>query len=297
MSYDGGKGGAGVWQWIINQMPPHTHYIDLFLGNSAVMRRKRPAEFSIGIERNGYVIAEHWRDHGIPGAVIRHGDAISFLDEAESELDAGTFLYADPPYLLETRSSQRQLYAFEFAERVDHLALLSRLKALPCMVAVSGYWSELYAQELEGWRTSTFWTVDRAGNRKQEWLWMNYSAPLELHDYRYLGKDFRERERIKRKKQRWTARLRTMPDLERYALMEAIGALRSSTSPDRAWEVRIAASDDTDEERSTIARTDDAYRCVSSEAARPAAIVENDGAGQLASAQLTMLEQEEVMND
>jgi DNA adenine methylase len=34
---------------------------------------------------------------------------------------------------------------------------------------------------------------------------------LALHDYRYLGEDFRERERIKRKKQRWTDRLERLP--------------------------------------------------------------------------------------
>ncbi len=40
---------------------------------------------------------------------------------------------------------------------------------------------------------------------------------IALHDYRYLGEDFRERERIKRKKQRWVNRLQTMPVLERQA--------------------------------------------------------------------------------
>jgi hypothetical protein len=31
----------------------------------------------------------------------------------------------------------------------------------------------------------------------------NFPEPVALHDYRYLGEDFRQRERIKRKKQRW----------------------------------------------------------------------------------------------
>ena len=35
-----------------------------------------------------------------------------------------------------------------------------------------------------------------------EWLWMNYAEPAELHDLRYLGSNFREHERIKRKKTR-----------------------------------------------------------------------------------------------
>jgi DNA adenine methylase len=59
-----------------------------------------------------------------------------------------------------------------------------------------------------------------------EWLWMNYPQPFELHDYRFLGKDFRERERIKRKKARWLGKLKGMGQLERYAILEAVQELR-----------------------------------------------------------------------
>lgn len=244
-SYDGGKGGMGVWQWIINQMPVHDIYVEAFLGNGAVLRHKRPAASSIGIELNPAVVAERWTGHGLPGCIVVCADALSFLDRDWS-LD--TFIYLDPPYLMETRSSQRQLYEFELAEREQHLALLDLIKRLNCMVAISGYYSPLYAEQLPGWRTSTFWTVNRAGKRVQEWLWMNYPTPLALHDYRFLGRDFRERERIKRKKARWTARLRTMPALERYALLDALSSLGgSSISPDLAREARTAGNDDSDE--------------------------------------------------
>ncbi len=60
------------------------------------------------------------------------------------------------------------------------------------------------------------------GRPATEYLWMNYDAPDRLHDYRYLGDDFRERERIKRKKQRWVARLERMDGLERKAILWAI---------------------------------------------------------------------------
>ena len=63
-----------------------------------------------------------------------------------------------------------------------------------------------------------------------EWLWMNYPEPLELYDYRYLGKNFRERERIHRKIERWKNRLIAMDSLERHAIMAAIDEIRS-TSP------------------------------------------------------------------
>ena len=60
------------------------------------------------------------------------------------------------------------------------------------------------------------------GRPATEWLWCNFPPPVTLHDYRYLGAGFRERERIKRKKQRWTDRLHRLPMLERRALLAAI---------------------------------------------------------------------------
>ncbi|ODS30416.1 MAG: D12 class N6 adenine-specific DNA methyltransferase [Candidatus Scalindua rubra] len=47
----------------------------------------------------------------------------------------------------------------------------------------------------------------------------------ELHNYRYLGDTFRERERIKLKSERWIRRLKTIPVLERQALLSAISDL------------------------------------------------------------------------
>lgn len=227
-SYDGGKGGAGVAQWIINQIPPHRRFVSLFLGNCAVTRAIRPAECRIGVEIDGNVISTFWPEPR--DLTVISGDALEALKTLRTtrQIDAQTFLYADPPYLLSTRSSQRPLYRHEFGDIEQHRALLTALRALPCMVAISGYWSALYELELAGWRASTFQTVNRAGNTCEEWLWMNYAEPIELHDYRYLGSNFRERERIKRKKARWTARLARMDSLERLCLMEAVAELRSS---------------------------------------------------------------------
>jgi len=49
MPYPGGKSGAGVYQTIINRMPPHRVYIEPFLGGAAIMRldsASRPATAS-----------------------------------------------------------------------------------------------------------------------------------------------------------------------------------------------------------------------------------------------------------
>ncbi len=54
---------------------------------------------------------------------------------------------------------------------------------------------------------------------------MNYKPPVELHDYRYLGSDYRERYRLKEKVKRWTKRLQGLSVLEQQALMHAMQSI------------------------------------------------------------------------
>lgn len=227
MSYNGGKAGAGVYQQIINQIPPHRTYIEAFLGDGAIMRAKHPATNSIGIERDETVVAGRWAAHDVPCLTVICGDARSFLSSYPWQGDE--FVYLDPPYLMTTRSSQRNLYGCEFASEEEHAGLLALARSIPVPVGISGYWSELYARELADWRTISFQAVTRSGRLATEWLWMNYPPPLELHDYRYLGSDYRERERIKRRRERWKARLRRLPDQERHALFAAIAEVRAES--------------------------------------------------------------------
>ena len=81
----------------------------------------------------------------------------------------------------------------------------------------------MYASALKDWNSLDFKATTR-GRVATEWLWFNYETPTALHDYSFLGVGFRERERIKRKKQRWTARLRKLAPLERQALLSVIEA-------------------------------------------------------------------------
>lgn len=93
------------------------------------------------------------------------------------------------------------------------------------MVMISGYESGLYAEYLTGWHTH-FYKVGCHHGTAIEWAWMNYPPPIELHDYRYLGTTFRERERIKKRSKRWVRRLHSMPVLERQALLIAIQSIK-----------------------------------------------------------------------
>lgn len=223
MVYPGGKNGSGVYQKIINQMPPHRVYIEPFFGSGAVMRLKRAADVSIGVDSDADVVVA-WGVDRLRDPIVRHGDAISFLKSYAWQGDE--LVYCDPPYLGSTRKSREPIYRNEMLSDHEHLALLLVLKSLPCMAMISGYWSELYESELSGWRSISFQAMTHVGPAT-EWLWMNYPEPFELHDYRYLGQNFRERERIKRKQLRWKARLAKMPALERYALLEAIAASKA----------------------------------------------------------------------
>jgi hypothetical protein len=147
-----------------------------------------------------------------------HADGVTFL--AAFRFSGNELVYCDPPYLMSTRSGKR-LYQHEMPD-VDHRRLLRVLQDLPCAVMISGYSSVLYAQMLKGWNATSFPASTRGGHQAAEWLWSNFERPVVLHDYRYLGDGFRERERIKRKKLRWVAKLQHMPVLERQALLAAI---------------------------------------------------------------------------
>jgi len=251
--YPGGKNGAGTYQKIINRIPPHRVYIEAFFGSGAIMRAKRPADLNIGIELNPYVLAESAEQIG-PGCIIINGGAIPASDILSSplamaaaitpsgdmagdplyrffNLDCARFLaaypfkgdefvYLDPPYVRGSRRSPDKLYSFEYDDD-DHIALIAILKTLNCSIAISGYASELYSDLLTDWRSYSFEAVTRAG-MATEYLWMNYPPTLKLHDYQYLGENFRKREKIKLKKNRLVNKLARMNPLERAAMLWAI---------------------------------------------------------------------------
>jgi hypothetical protein len=245
MSYPGAKSGTGVYQTIINQMPPHQVYIEPFLGTGAVMRLKRPARLNVGLDLD-QVVVERAAAIAAGGEVLPSGselvaagdgrpryyfertDAVPFLLALRwltCQLP-GCLVYCDPPYLMETRRTKRRLYRYEL-DQPGHIALLDELVRLPCMVIVSGYESELYCRRLASWRVVRYRAMTRGGQLAEEWLWCNFPEPEELHDYRYLGRDFRERERIHRRRARWVAMLSAMPVLERAAVVSDLQARAS----------------------------------------------------------------------
>lgn len=223
-SYAGSKNSC--YQQIINLIPPHETYIETHAGSAAIYRHKRPAVRSILIDIDPvapvHTAAPIARCSGASVTVIC-ADAIAYLDE--TPILPRTFIYIDPPYLMSTRRSKKSIYNHEYNE-ADHIEMLYTITSLTTRqpdinIMISGYYSQLYADALSGWHTHTFTAVTRGGTAV-EWLWMNYEPPLRLHDYRYLGADYRERERIKRKTIRWVDGLARLPELERRAILSEI---------------------------------------------------------------------------
>jgi hypothetical protein len=184
------------------------------------MRYKRKAKRNIGIEIDPDII-EIWNSRNPIGFELIHGDTVSFLKSYP--FTGKELVYCDPPYIRETRKKYYPLYKYEYSLS-HHIELLEVIKSLPCMVMISGYESPLYKESLSAWHTHFFQAATHHG-MATEWIWMNYSKPVHLHDYRYLGNNFREREKIKLKLKRSVARFKSMPVIERQALLSALQAV------------------------------------------------------------------------
>lgn len=224
MRYPGGKGKC--YQRLINLMPPHRVYIESHLGGGAVLRNKRPADVSIGIDIDAGVIAR-WRECTTVRCALVHDDALDYLSAYAFVGDE--LIYVDPPYVPSTRRQSR-VYRHDYSSD-DHRRLLDTLKRLPCMVMLSGYDSELYEKALPHWHRTSFLAKTHVGVR-EEHVWTNFEPPTRLHDGAHLGDSFRDRQTIKRRQQRFEDRFARMEPRERHELLRALN-LRFGVASER----------------------------------------------------------------
>lgn len=223
-TYPGGKAGAGTWQQIVGRFPRHSLYVEPFLGNGAVLRAKRPALRSIGVELNPMVL-QRWMRLEVPGLELVLGCGIDWLCEHGPALPADALIYVDPPYPHETRTRTNQYGRCELST-ADHVRLLDALAAVTCSVFISSYDNALYRERLApgsapGWEHASWQAMTRGGVRTEH-LWYRIGGPGGIADPGVAGSNYRERERIKRKVQRWRAKFRELPDYEREAILGAL---------------------------------------------------------------------------
>ena len=105
-------------------------------------------------------------------AQIEHQPAIKLLERYARK---DVLVYADPPYIIETRTKRH--YKHEMTIE-DHMELLDVLDAHPGPVLLSGYAHDLYDKRLAHWRREVQVVSAEAGAKREEVLWIN---PLAAH--------------------------------------------------------------------------------------------------------------------
>lgn len=228
-TYNGGKAGNGTYQQIINQIPKCDIYIEPMVGNGGVFHNLQLPALTVINDIDGRVIASY----NVDGSKIKKYNFTYQRIVTLFNASPGAFFYFDPPYLFETRKSQKPLYIHEWTDN-DHIEFLKMVKNIKSNCMISHYPSTLYDTMLAGWRTHDFESMTRKGLRTER-IYMNYPVPEILQDYRYTGTDYRERQRIKRKVTRHIKKLEALPNDERNAILTAVmakyGATAASLSP------------------------------------------------------------------
>lgn len=227
-TYPGGKNSSGVYQTIINKITPHDLYIELFLGNGAIMAKLEPSTYQIGIDIDLKVINSWLGVNSFDlSRYFLNTNSIDFIESflptanILKKMGVRIFIFCDPPYLMETRKQQKDLYNYELTEQ-DHIRLLAAICRLQpfANILISHYSCNLYNNVLDNWHKQDFSNNTRAG-RVTDRLYWNYKIK-ELHDYSFIGENYREREKIKGMLNNTVSKIERMPDLQRRAFIESL---------------------------------------------------------------------------
>lgn len=233
MSFLGSTAGADLYEQIAALMPPHDLYIEPFVGSGALLAGKDLAPRSIALDRNAMTIrllkeclTPADNPHP-PNIELIHGDGLAYLAQLKPAGLGRVLLYVDPASLHCTTTS-RNGHAREQAD-VDHAvlaAVLTRLAEQGCAVIIAGSPLPLYDVLFADWKTREFEVILRAGVRTEK-IWFNFE-PGASHFPTFAGKDRTDRQRIKRKADRWAENFRVLPPAERQAVLAALLAARDA---------------------------------------------------------------------
>lgn len=115
----------------------------------------------------------------LKGVQIEQQPALKLIERYKV---SSVLIYADPPYLLSTRS--KRLYRNEMKDD-DHIEMLNALDNHPGPVILSGYDHPMYNERLKHWRREEKQALAEMGWIRTEVLWINpvaaeYSRQLTL---------------------------------------------------------------------------------------------------------------------
>lgn len=107
----------------------------------------------------------------LKGVQIENQPALDLIRKFNHD---NVLIYADPPYLLNTRGGKQ--YRHEMNEQ-DHVQLLDALKQHKGAVILSGYPSDLYDRELTAWSRIERKSYNQNADQRTEVLWCNFEVP------------------------------------------------------------------------------------------------------------------------
>lgn len=111
---------------------------------------------------------------------IEHRPAVELIRKFDRP---DVLVYADPPYLMETRGGRQ--YPHEMSDE-DHEELLDALTQTRAMVMLSGYASPLYDTALHGWHREEFSARNLNEDARTEVLWCNFEPTSGLQQESFL---------------------------------------------------------------------------------------------------------------
>lgn len=106
---------------------------------------------------------------------IENRSALDLIDRFNHD---NVLIYADPPYLMQTRGGKQ--YNCEMADEGEHMELLRLMKRHKGNAMISGYPSELYDEELSGWQRIEFKSYNQNSEARTEVLWINFKIGDQL---------------------------------------------------------------------------------------------------------------------
>ncbi len=241
-SYFGGKGQDGVYQTIINEIPQCHDYWEIFAGNASIYRKltqkpercfliekdqKQAKRLAQNLELNRVYSLTDLQLYILPteeqGTWVVWASAFEILEYIRKEaIDREhTFIFCDPPYPLSTRSSNNR-YKHELTDGQHELLLSEVLQFENAQIGITTYPNALYEERLADWRKTIYSSVTRSGQVRTEHMYMNYEPPQKLQDTHYIGKDYRERETLKKQQKNWAKNFAQMHKHQRQAIIEKL---------------------------------------------------------------------------
>lgn len=213
----GSKGIAHLFREIINNIPPIDLFIETFGGSGIISNY---IQLYCRVEINDYdtEISQALSEE-LPQCTNLHFKAhiAKFIYPCSHR----RMLFLDPPYPIKWRKGQRALYDIEMTDE-EHIELLQLAKQFQGFVMICSNENPIYQEALEKqWRKKVI-TVNYHGQMVEEVLWFNYPKPTELLSYEFAGDNFTDRQRIKRKANRWIENLRSMDPIDRNVILSSI---------------------------------------------------------------------------